>query len=174
MDYLSNLEVKITKKNNCFEVESTLIPNTIGRGETLEIALKQLSKKIVKKLSTELENKFSSMFEKENYTEVLFDNSDEQNFKQKRIYSLDNNEAGMYKSLFTVLKISNLQNKREQAKKNEALEQLFNQNTQFFSSPKTSDIDEDESLNDGVVQTLQKLIQNEKGSIAFGFPMSFN
>jgi predicted RNase H-like HicB family nuclease len=169
------IEVIITKRNKTYLATCDVFPNCKGIAETQEEALIKLSKAIGKFIGSVATETFKSTLKSNNYTEVLLDQTDNQN--QKKIaFNLGRKESG--DPLSFLLKVPAFEDEPDdtEAKIEQDTEESDTLGIQYESILETTDVIDTGHKNDILEQFIvqNKSVKNDPDSYVFGFPLNFN
>lgn len=167
---LNHLEVKFEKNLETGNYRATCVefPNCEGIGSTQDLALKALSKNMIKTLMVSMETMMNSVLFKNDFTEIILD-ATESKTVQKRIYSLDPRLKKVNQSVLVHLDKFSVENS-EQTELSDIIN-LMQKETVSVNQLLRSRLKDDTSA----IQTLDQLLQQDDAdSFAFGFPISFN
>lgn len=165
-NFLNGYEIKLEKDKDVFIASCALFPNLKATGETEEIALENLATEISESLTKAIHKVIKKMLSSENYTEIIFDHTEEKP-TQSRYYSLDTLPAA---SKSIVLKLDSVEKDDKKSNQSKLLN-IINKDPSLLKGFMSSNVAQDDS---GSIQTLQRLLQNEDEGFSFGFPVSFN
>ena len=160
-----NIEIKIKKLKVNYLATADLFPACKGIGKTKKLALKKLASSISSFISKMVEENLSDVFQSENYTQILFDQT-KTNPEEVIGYNLYSKSKKDTSLLFKFSEFSELG-----SDDNNELETINDNNQHILDA--FNIIDEGPSDRDIYEQPILHQ-QSNQDNILFGFPINFN
>lgn len=168
------IEVKIKKLKVNFVATCDMFPTCKGIGKTKQDALQKLSKSISQLISGMVNNTFNKVFESDNYTQILMDQSKDP-YEEVIGYNFDAKKPMVPKNMLfkvpSILQESDYDDYLEEDDIDD--NDLYSQQTILTTGQK-----HDENINEADIfdqlASFHPKSNHDSESIVFGFPLNFN
>ena len=166
------LEVTIKKRKLTYLATCKHFPLCKGVGKTKELALKKLSSSISSLISKMVNTTLDQVFETNNYTEIIFDQSKQVN-EEHIAYNLSSDIMNLPKSF--MFKVSSFSDESDELDELET-EGILEDEISLTYEHSTKKSDEFEKLTSEEIYEpyLHHNKSNDSDSFVFGFPLNFN